>query len=103
MNNGQLQPKETNKVPAIILAILGLLYGVSPVDVLPDVVPFGGWIDDLVITGGGLLNLAQAYTQDTSRSLAKIIGLAKWLILILGGILIIILALFGIVVYKLLA
>lgn len=53
MSKNQLQPEETNKVPAIILAILGFLYGVSPVDVLPDVIPFGGWIDDIVITGGG--------------------------------------------------
>lgn len=52
MSKNQLQPEETNKVLAIILAILGFLYGVSPVDVLPDVIPFGGWIDDIVITGG---------------------------------------------------
>lgn len=101
MSNNQMD-NNTNKIPPIILAILGVLYGVSPVDILPDVVPVGGWIDDIVITGGGLLNLAQAYTQDTNKSLAKIIGLAKWLILILGGILIVILGLLGVAIYKLL-
>lgn len=101
MSNNQMD-NNTNKIPPIILAILGVLYGVSPVDILPDVVPVGGWIDDIVITGGGLLNLAQAYTQDTNKSLAKIIGLAKWLILILGGILIVVLGLLGVAIYKLL-
>lgn len=97
MSNNQMD-NNTNKIPPI----QGVLYGVSPVDILPDVVPVGGWIDDIVITGGGLLNLAQAYTQDTNKSLAKIIGLAKWLILILGGILIVILGLLGVAIYKLL-
>lgn len=103
MSNNQLDSNKTNKIAPAILAILGVLYGVSPVDVLPDVVPFAGWVDDLVITGGSLLHLAQSYTQDTSKSLARIIGLAKWILLILGGILIAILFLLGAVIYKILA
>lgn len=100
MNNNQLQSKETNKMPAAIMAILGILYGVSPIDILPDIIPVGGWIDDIVITGGGILNLLQAYTEDTSKTLAKFISLIKWTLLVLGGILIAILGLLGVAIYK---
>lgn len=100
MNNNQLQSKETNKMPATIMAILGILYGVSPIDILPDIIPVGGWIDDIVITGGGILNLLQAYTEDTSKTLAKFISLIKWTLLVLGGILIAILGLLGVAIYK---
>ena len=30
-------------------AIVGLVYLASPIDIVPDVIPFAGWIDDLVV------------------------------------------------------
>lgn len=93
--------EKSNKIAPIIIAILGVLYGVSPVDALPDVIPIAGWMDDLVITGGSLLNLAQAFTKDTNKNFATIIGIFKWGLLILGGILIAILAILGISIYNL--
>lgn len=92
--------QETEKTLPIIMAILGVLYGVSPLDILPDVVPIGGQLDDLVITGGSLLNLAQAYVSDSSKTMASIIGMFKWILLILGGILIVLVGLFGLAIYK---
>lgn len=38
---------------AIGLTVVGLLYGVSPIDFVPDTIPVVGWIDDLVM---GLLS-----------------------------------------------
>ncbi|WP_373708314.1 YkvA family protein [Kaistella sp.] len=93
--------RKTNKVGPIIIGILGVLYGVSPIDAIPDVIPVAGWIDDLVITGGSLLGVAQAFARDTSVYLAKIIGIFKWGLWILGGILIAILALLGVTIYGL--
>ncbi|MEC5157796.1 YkvA family protein [Chryseobacterium sp. MP_3.2] len=69
--------EKTNKVGPIIIGILGVLYGVSPIDAIPDFIPVAGWMDDLVITGGSLLGVAQAFTKDTSMHLAKILGIFK--------------------------
>lgn len=87
-------------MPAIV-AGLGVFYGISPIDIVPDIIPVVGWIDDLVITGGSLLHLGQAFAKDTSEALAKMIGLFKWVLWILGGILVAILGLLGVGIYSL--
>jgi len=102
MENKTEITKGSNKIAPIIIAILGVLYGVSPVDAIPDVIPVVGWTDDFVITGGALLNLAQAFVKDTNQNLAKIIGLFKWSLWLLGGILVAVLAILGISIYNLL-
>ena len=33
----------------IVAFLLGIAYLVSPIDIVPDVIPFAGWIDDLVV------------------------------------------------------
>jgi hypothetical protein len=93
--------EKTNKIAPMILAIIGVLYGVSPIDILPDVIPVVGWIDDLVITGGSILGLMQAFVNDTSKGLAQLIGFVKWVLWILGGVLIILVGLLGVTLYKL--
>ncbi|MCA9040728.1 MAG: DUF1232 domain-containing protein [Planctomycetaceae bacterium] len=35
----------------ILYTILGLLYVLSPIDALPDVIPILGWIDDIGVLG----------------------------------------------------
>lgn len=34
-----------------LIVILGLLYVISPIDLLPDVIPVLGWCDDLGVIG----------------------------------------------------
>jgi len=34
---------------AIIVTILALIYIISPIDILPDVIPIVGWTDDLLV------------------------------------------------------
>ena len=101
MENKTEITKESNKIAPIIIAILGVLYGVSPVDAVPDIVPVAGWIDDVVDDGGSLLNLAQAFVKDTNKSLATIIGMFKWALWLLGGILILLIILLGVTIYNL--
>lgn len=36
-------------LPAKVIAVLGILYAVSPLDFIPDVLPVIGWTDDLAI------------------------------------------------------
>ena len=38
-----------------ILPILAVLYVLSPLDLLPDIIPVVGWVDDLIVAGGLLL------------------------------------------------
>jgi hypothetical protein len=94
------QANKSNKTAPIIIALLGILYGVSPVDIIPDMIPVAGWVDDLVITGGTLLNLAQAFTKDTSIVLSNIFKISKWILWILG-VLILLSLLIGINIYEL--
>ena len=96
-----MQEKKTNKIVPTIIAILAVVYGISPIDIIPDVIPVAGWIDDIVITGGSLLHLGQAFAKDTSKSLATIIGIVKWVLWILGGILIALIGLLGVAIYNL--
>ena len=30
-------------------AIVGLVYLASPIDIVPDIIPFAGWIDDILV------------------------------------------------------
>ncbi len=48
------------KVFAIIFIIFSLIYGISPVDAVPDVIPIFGWFDDLFLN---LLAIIFAYFQ----------------------------------------
>jgi len=47
-----------NKLFAIILIIIALIYDINPIDFIPDIAPFIGWIDDVVIT---LISIINAY------------------------------------------
>lgn len=99
MENNQ----EVSHVGAWIGAVIALLYAVSPVDILPDVVPVAGWADDALITITGGLNLLQSYAKEGNETLAGILGAIKWIIIILGVIAIAIIALLIFVVYKIVA
>ena len=90
-------------VGAWIGAVVAVLYALSPVDILPDVVPFAGWADDLLITVTGGLNLLQSYAKEGNEALAGILGAIKWVVIILGVIAIAIIALLIFVVYKIVA
>jgi uncharacterized membrane protein YkvA (DUF1232 family) len=41
--------------PIKLLPILALIYVLSPLDLLPDIIPVVGWIDDLIVAGGLLM------------------------------------------------
>ncbi len=45
------------------MMLLAVAYDVSPVDVIPDVLPVVGWMDDVVVTGLALFNLFRQRRQ----------------------------------------
>lgn len=86
---------------AWITFALSLLYTFSPIDILPDVIPVVGWVDDLVIAATGTLNLIQKTCQESMSWLSGIAKMLKWVTIILGGIAVLILALLGTAIYSL--
>jgi uncharacterized membrane protein YkvA (DUF1232 family) len=86
-----------------VLLILAIVYTVSPVDIIPDVIPIAGWLDDFTLLATTGLNVIQQGFASTSSFLSNIAKALKWIILLLGLILIGIILLFGTLIYKLIS
>ena len=95
---------ENKQLPSVVgpwvIMALCLLYGVSPVDIIPDI-PIVGQIDDLIIMASGTLNLAQCYMERADSSLTTIVKVVKWIVIALGAIVILLLALFAVAIVNL--
>ncbi len=46
--------RNLSTIVPFVIAGFALIYVLSPVDLIPDVIPVLGWLDDLVIGAGGL-------------------------------------------------
>ena len=86
---------------AWVIMTLCLLYGISPVDIIPDI-PIAGQIDDLIILVSGGLNLLQRYMERNDSSLTSIVKVIKRIVIALGAIIILLLALFAVTIVNLL-
>lgn len=82
------------QITSLILAGLAVLYDLSPVDIIPDI-PVVGWVDDFFITATAGLNLIQQYTSESMQWLSTIAKTLKWLTIILGVIVVILVAIFA--------
>lgn len=78
------------EISSLVFMGLALLYDVSPVDIIPDI-PVVGWIDDFIITATTGLNCIQQFTAESSQTLSTIAKTLKWIGIILGGIVILLL------------
>ena len=74
------QDNKNNKVWAWILFIAAIIYGASPVDLIPDM-PVIGWIDDFTIGAAAFTNLIQQQFFQTNKSLNKLFKIAKWILI----------------------
>ena len=82
---------EKKQITSLVLAGLAVLYDISPVDVIPDI-PVVGWVDDFFITATAGLNLIQQYTSESMQWLSTIAKTLKWLTIILGVIVVLLVA-----------
>lgn len=85
---------DSKQVTSIVLAGLAVLYDVSPVDIIPDI-PVVGWVDDFFITATAGLNLIEQNTKESMQWLSTIAKSLKWVVIILGIIVILLVALLG--------
>lgn len=53
------------------LVLLALVYAVSPLDLVPDWIPFAGWLDDLVIVPLILSWASRVIPPDLKADLAR--------------------------------
>lgn len=82
------------QITSLILAGLAVLYDISPVDIIPDI-PVVGWVDDFFITATAGLNLIEQYTSESMQWLSTIAKTLKWLTIILGVIVVLLVAIFA--------
>lgn len=88
---------DTKKVTSLVLAGLAILYDVSPVDIIPDI-PVVGWVDDFFITATAGLNMIEQYSKESSQWLASIAKTLKWITIVLGVIIVLLVALLASVI-----
>ena len=104
LENDYTKDKKSLILP-IILFILGIVYGISPVDAVPDVVPVAGQLDDVVAVLGTGFNLIHKSLQDSNNIFLKFVSgfakFAKWIIVILGIIAVGIILLLGVSIINL--
>ena len=96
------KPAQSGVTPWIPL-ILAIIYTVSPVDLVPDVLPVVGWFEDALLLIVGGLNGVQNGLLDANSSLRGIVKFLKWGLFIVGGIGILIVVLLVVLVFKLAA
>ncbi|MFP9113519.1 YkvA family protein [Flavobacterium sp. RHBU_3] len=89
-----------NKVTwASVLAVLSVVYAISPADIIPDI-PVVGWIDDFFIVSAAGLNLLEKTTDETHQTLKKILKTLKWIVIVLGILVILLVLLLGTLLYN---
>ena len=61
MDYEQNQNAKVKKLGAIIFLVIAVIYCVSPVDIIPDVIPIAGWIDDGGIIFAAIMLLKHSF------------------------------------------
>ncbi|AEM21807.1 hypothetical protein Bint_1186 [Brachyspira intermedia PWS/A] len=99
-NDEPYKNKSLNSILSWIPFILALIYTISPVDFIPDVIPIAGWGEDAMFLIVSALHGIQNTVLDKDTSIYKIIKYIKWVSLILTIIFILILVLLIVLVFK---
>ena len=94
------EPKSQSAIPYVLLA-LAVLYTLSPVDLVPDVVPVAGWFDDFFALAAAGLNVLQNGLGKQNKLLEQIVGLLKWGLIVVGTLVVLVVVLLGTAVIKL--
>jgi uncharacterized membrane protein YkvA (DUF1232 family) len=55
--------KPKTKIVAIIIQFLAIIYLISPIDLIPDIIPIFGIVDDILINIIALVNTIRAFKR----------------------------------------
>ncbi|MCR4663652.1 MAG: DUF1232 domain-containing protein [Endomicrobiaceae bacterium] len=75
-----IEESQSKKVWSWILLIAAVIYGISPIDLIPDM-PVVGWIDDIAIGAAAFTNFIQQQFFQTNATLNKLFKLTKWILI----------------------
>lgn len=99
-NNEPNKNKSLNSILSWVPFILALIYTISPVDFVPDVIPVAGWGEYVMFLIVSALHGIQNTVLDKNTSIYKIVKYIKWAAFIFSIILILILILLIVLVFK---
>jgi hypothetical protein len=77
------------KALSVIVAMLAVVYDLSPIDAVPDALPLFGWLDDVGFTLMAALNVYQQFTKDQNSMMVRLAKYIKWMmvaLVVLAGV-----------------
>ena len=95
------ESKEANHGWAWFWMIIAVLYSISPVDIIPDVIPVAGWVDDILGLGTAAVNLLQSYTAQSNAFMSSVLKIVKYILICVGVIAVGVISILAVLVYKL--
>ena len=81
--NKKIEENRSKKVWAWIFLVIATIYGISPIDLVPDA-PVIGWIDDFTILSAAITNFIQQQFFQTNNALNKILKIVKYILISLA-------------------
>ena len=99
INKKKNTESRSKKIWSWILLIAAMIYGVSPVDLVPDA-PIIGWVDDFMIGSAALMNFVQQQFFQTNNSLNKLFKIIKWILISIAILIILVAVLIITVIVK---
>jgi uncharacterized membrane protein YkvA (DUF1232 family) len=94
----------SDKIRVIIGLVVIFAYVISPIDVIPDVIPLSGWLDDLIVVPLGF-TLMRLFTpginieETKNRAQKKVRRILFWVIFSVVAVVLLGLAWLGLLVY----
>ena len=86
---GQSESPVIWKALSVLIAMLAIVYDLSPIDLVPDAVPLFGWLDDVGFTLMAALNAYQHFSKDQSALVVRLAKYVKWMMvafIIIAGV-----------------
>ena len=92
------------KLRAVIGLVLIFAYVISPIDIIPDFIPFAGWLDDLIVVPLGLALVRKItpsfdIVEKRNRAQATVRRILLWTILSLLVVILLGLLWLGLLIY----
>ena len=80
----ELVKQKSPHTGAWLWIVMAVIYTISPLDIVSDIIPIYGWIDDGLILAISILNLVQSYLKEGYEPLANKFRRAKLVMVQIG-------------------